>query len=122
LSKRPADGETERDIKSMVKSISTSIEDKRIRGLREIFGFYSQQHLPQGLMFGDILAKQDNLDLGEFLMFTRDFQIPLNKKKIIEVFKKTSSLRQLPVSFDEFCEVLNKVSIELNIEKINAVK
>jgi hypothetical protein len=122
LSKRPADGETERDIKSMIKSISTSIEDKRIRGLREIFGFYSKQHQPSGSMFGDILAKKDNLDLGEFLMFTRDFQIPLNKKKIIEVFKKTSSLRQLPVSFDEFCEVLNKVSIELNIEKINAVK
>jgi hypothetical protein len=122
LSKRPADGETERDVKSMIKSISTSIEDKRIRGLKEIFGFYSKQHQPQGVMFGDILAKQDNLDLGEFLMFARDFQIPLNKKKTIEVFKKTSSLRQLPVSFDEFCEVLNKVSIELNIEKINAVK
>lgn len=119
ISKR---GETERDMKSMIKSVSTSIEDRRIRGLREIFGFYAQQHLPEGLEFGDILNKQNILDLGEFLIFSKDFQLPLNKKKIIEIFKKTSSLRQLPVNFEEFCEVIKKIGVEINNEKIAGVK
>lgn len=45
---RRGDNETERDLRSMVKSVSTTLEDRRIRGLREIFVFYSHQHLPQG--------------------------------------------------------------------------
>jgi hypothetical protein len=116
------DNETEKDIRSMIKSMSTSLEDKRVRGLREIFSFYSHQHLPEGLEFGDIERKKNILDLGEFLIFTKDFQIPLNKKKIIEIFKKTSSLRQLPVNFEEFCEAVEKIGIEINIERINAIK
>jgi len=115
-------GETERDIRSMIKSVTTTIEDRRIRGLREIFGFYAQQHLPQGLEFGAIQNKKNILDLGEFLIFTKDFQVPLNKKKIIEVFKKTSSLRQLPVNFEEFCQAIDKIGIEINNENIFQIK
>lgn len=62
------------------------------------------------------------LDLGEFLIFSKDFQIPLNKKKIIEIFKKTSSLRQLPVNFDEFREWLDKIGVEINNERIHEIK
>ena len=113
---------TDRDARSMIKSISTTVEDKRIKGLREIFGFYAQQHLPQGLQFGDIENKKNILDLGEFLIFSKDFQIPLNKKKVIEIFKKTSSLRQLPVNFEEFLQVIDKIGIEINIDKIQAIK
>lgn len=42
------------------------------------------------------------MDLGEFLIFTKDFRIRLNKKKIIEVFKKTSDMRHTPLAFDQF--------------------
>ena len=120
---RRADGnDTERDLRSMVKSISTSLEDKRDRGMREIFAFYSQQHLPQGLQFGDIQNKKNLLDLGEFLIFCKDFQIPLNKKKAIEIFKRSSKLRQLPIVFDEFLEAIDKIGIEINNERIGNIK
>jgi len=122
VTRKNNDNETERDLKSMIKSMSTTIEDKRVRGLREIFSFYSHQHLPEGLEFGDIEKKKNILDLGEFLIFTKDFKVPLNKKKCIEIFKKTSSLRQLPVNFEEFCEVIDKVGIEINLEKIHNIK
>lgn len=62
------------------------------------------------------------LDLGEFLIFSKDFQIPLNKKKIIEIFKKTSSLRQLPVNFEEFRGCLDKIGVEINNERIHEIK
>lgn len=114
--------ETEKDIRSMIKSISTSVEDRRVRGMKEIFGFYSRQHLPEGLGFDDILNKQNFIDLGEFLLFRRDFEIPLDKKKSIEIFKKTSKLRQLPINFEEFCEAVDKIGIEINHEKIASIK
>ena len=106
----------------MIKSISTSLENKRERGLREIFAFYSQQHLREGLQFGDIYNKKNLLDLGEFLIFCNDFQIPLNKKKVIEIFKRSSKLRQLPIVFDEFLEAIDKIGIEINNEKISNIK
>lgn len=46
----------------------------------------------------------------------------MNKNKTIEIFKKTSSLRQLPITFEEFCEALDKIGIELNNEKIASIK
>ena len=49
--------ETEMDLRSMIKSISTSVEDRRIRGMRELFAFYSQQHQSQGQEFGAIENK-----------------------------------------------------------------
>ena len=48
---------TEMDLRSMIKSISTSVEDRRIRGMRELFAFYSQQHQRQGQEFGAIENK-----------------------------------------------------------------
>lgn len=50
------------------------------KGLKELFQFYAKQHLPEGLEFGNILDKMKVIDMGEFCIFCRDFEIKLNKK------------------------------------------
>ena len=85
-----------------VKKKPLTLEELRERGLREIFTFYSKQHLPEGLEFGDILNKMEVIDLGEFCIFARDFGINIPKKKMIEIVKKTSNLRHQPLNFKQF--------------------
>ena len=56
----------------------------------EIFHFYSRQHIPLNREFDDLKEIMNEVDLGEFNIFCKDFKIPLNKLKINEVFKKAS--------------------------------
>lgn len=51
------------------KKPKVSIEELRKRGLKDLFEFYSKQHLPEGRKFGDILDKLTVIDLGEFSIF-----------------------------------------------------
>lgn len=104
------------------KKPQMTIEDMRKRGLKEIFDFYSKQHLPEGQEFGDILDKMKVIDLGEFCIFTRDFDIKLPKKKLIEIFKKTSDLHHQPLNFKQFCESIDKIGVAINQERIKGIK
>jgi len=99
-----------------------SIDELRRRGLRELFDFYAKQHLPQGLEFGDILDKKEVIDLGEFCIFARDFDMKLQKKKMIEIFKKTSDFRHQPLNFKQFCEVIDKIGVAMNQERLYNIK
>lgn len=54
------------DSERVNKKKPLSLEDLRKRGLKDLFSFYSKQHLPEGLEFGDIMNKMEALDLGEF--------------------------------------------------------
>jgi hypothetical protein len=74
------------------------------------------QHLPQGMEFDKIMEKRQLMDLGEYLMFCKDFGIRLQKDKKIEVFKKTSDMRHNPLNFSQFIEALGKISVEMNQE------
>jgi hypothetical protein len=49
--------------------------------MQEIFGFYSRQHIPQGRKFEEMQESMNEIDLGEFMKFCKDFQIPLHKTK-----------------------------------------
>lgn len=60
------------------------------------------------------MEKRTQVDLGEFLIFCKDFGIKLHKKKIIEVFKKTSDMAHTPLNFDQFIEALGKIAVEIN--------
>lgn len=70
--------------------VKEDINDLRRRGMQEIFHFYSRQHIPQNRQFDDLKEIMNEVDLGEYMKFCKDFEIPLSKSKITEVFKKTS--------------------------------
>jgi hypothetical protein len=56
------------------------------------------------------------IDLGEFMIFSKDFQIPLTKAKLTEIFKKTS-LNHKSHKFEQFMSSVARIGIELNKEK-----
>ena len=64
--------------------------ETRKKGLFEIFSFYARQHIPQNRQFDDLREIMNEVDLGEYMIFCKDFQIPLTKSKLTEIFKKTS--------------------------------
>lgn len=71
---------------------SETLEDKQNRGIKEIFDFYTRQHLMVGkkATFEQIEYELSNINIGEFMKFCKDFNIPLSKIKCTEVFKKTA--------------------------------
>jgi hypothetical protein len=111
-----------RDSERESKKQPLTLEELRQRGLRELFEFYAKQHLPEGLEFGDILDKKEVIDLGEFSIFARDFKIKLPKKKLIEIFKKTSDFHHTPLNFNQFWEAIDKIGHEINQERIRGIK
>jgi len=58
--------------------------------MNEIFHFYSRQHIPKNRQFDDLKEIMNQVDLGEYTKFCKDFDIPLTKTKITEIFKKSS--------------------------------
>jgi Ca2+-binding EF-hand superfamily protein len=58
--------------------------------LREIFEFYSRQHIQNNIGFDDFGDSLKKIDLGEFNGITRDFDIDIPKQKITEIFRATS--------------------------------
>jgi len=67
---------------------STAAEDKRSQALEEIFKFYSKQHAnANGKKTFEMMEEEQNqLLLGYFLKFLKDFKISL-EKKVIKIIK-----------------------------------
>ena len=57
------------------------------------------------------------IDLGEYMKFCKDFQIPLTKAKIQEIFKKCSNGHR-PHKIDQFTSSITKLGTEINKQKI----
>jgi hypothetical protein len=75
----------------------------------EIFHFYSRQHIPLNREFDDLKEIMNEVDLGEYTIFCKDFNIPLSKSKITEVFKK-SSTNHKPLKFENFYNSFGRVA------------
>ena len=58
--------------------------------LDNIFKFYSKQHIQQNLGFEELQEQMNQMDLGEFIAFAKDFSVGLDKRIVAEVFKKVS--------------------------------
>lgn len=86
----------------------------------EIFHYYSRQHIPQNKEFDDLKEIMNEVNLGEYMIFCKDFQIKLNKAKISEVFKK-SSVNHKPHKFEQFYQSLTKIAIEINKQQIESL-
>ena len=90
----------------------------RKTALTEIFYFYSKQHnkINSLTTFENIQNKEQNLDLSEFSKFCIEFKLTIKMNKIVELFKKNTSDSK-KMSFNEFVNILEKLSIEINNEK-----
>ena len=91
-------------------------EEKRLFALKEIFTFYTTQHNLVGQTFEAVQSKKDHLDLSEFSKFCNEFNLPITRQKLVEVFKKTTSnLRTM--TFKEFQKALDKLALAINESK-----
>ena len=52
------------------------------------------------------------IDLGEFMKFCKDFEIPLPKLKIQEVFKKSCIMGHKPLKFEQFDGSLTRLAVD----------
>lgn len=98
-----------------------TLEDRRSRGLKEIFDFYTRQHMMIGrkATFEQIEYELSNLNMGEFMKFCKDFQIPLSKTKCAEVFKK-SAKNSKEMFLEHFKDSLPKLIAMKNKDQIEA--
>lgn len=106
----------------MKEDTANPVEDlaeKRKRGLMEIFHFYTRQHIPQNRQFDDLKEIMTEIDLGEFMIICKDFQVPLSKAKLTEIFKK-SSLNNKSHKFEQFLGSIGKMGAEMNREKVES--
>ena len=85
--------------------------EKRKEALKEIFNFYSNQHVFIGLTptFSEIEKKKNYIDLSEYVKFCNDFEIGIIHQKINEIFKK-NSLNYTKMFFDQFIKSLENLS------------
>ena len=56
------------------------------------------------------------------MMFCKDFNIVLNKRKQQDIFKQSSDTRHSPLNYDQFIEALGKIAVEIDKEKIADLK
>ena len=80
-----------------------TVDDIRTANLKEVFDFYSQQHLVKGkgVSFEAIEANLKTINLGEFARIILDFNIKIPKETAAEIFKKSIDFRGA-MDFDEF--------------------
>ena len=101
--------------------LQTNLEEDRKIGLYEIFGFYSRQHIPKNKGFEEVEELMNQVDLGEFMIFCKDFQVPLAKPKLSEVYKKASDSHK-PHKFENFLAAIDKIGFEMNKTKVDDAK
>lgn len=108
---------------SRVSQQGETLEERRDKGLKEIFDHYakSQMLIGRKATFEDIQHEISNLNLGEYMKFCKDFKIPCNKVKVAEVFKKTAT-NSKELFFDDFKNSLWKLFETRDQEEIEKLK
>ena len=94
-----------------------SLGDAKTKSLVEIFNFYAKQHIAQGGQFDEIKETMQEINLGDFIIFCKDFGIQLPKAKLSEVYKK-QQINNKNHKFDQFVTSLMKVGSQLNNLKL----
>ena len=108
---------------SRISRRGETLEERRAKGLREIFGYYakSQMLIGRKATFEQIQHEISNLNLGEYMKFCKDFKIPCNKVKIAEVFKKIAK-NSKELFFEDFKDTLWKLLETRDKEEIDKLK
>jgi hypothetical protein len=91
-------------IKLVSKKVATK-EDIRNNILKEIFSFYCKQHsfLGKTPTFGDLLTKEELMNISEFNKFCIDFKILVKKDRIARIFKQNIKDATL-MTYNEFIQ------------------
>ncbi len=58
------------------------------------------------------------IDLGEFMKFCKDFQIPLHKTKQQEIFKKSCYMGHKPLKIEQFEQAIARLGVAMNQMRI----
>ena len=98
-------------------------EDIRKNALKEIFSYYSKQHsfLGRTPTFDDLLAREELMNLSEFLKFCDEFKIISLKKRTKNYEMKKIFISNIKdaslMTFDEFLKCLNIIASLIHREK-----
>lgn len=114
----------EREIEKRLEAeLGEPLEIKRAKGIKEIFDFYTRQHLMIGkkATFEQIEYELSNLNMGEFMKFCKDFKIPVSKIRCAEVFKKTAQ-NSKEMFLEQFKETFPKLMAMRNKEQTEALE
>ena len=96
-------------------------EELRDKGLREIFNFYSRQHIPMGVAFEELEIIMSQVDLGEFTSFCKDFKIDLPRIGVKKAFNSVS-VNHKPLEFEQFYKGILRLGVIVNETEINDLR
>ena len=82
-------------------------KQKHLHGLKSIFDIYCkrQYSLNKNTTFENLSGKLSHMTIGEFTKFCKDFEIPLTRNKLIEIFKKKDYQAKF-INWDQFLVIL----------------
>ena len=102
-----------------LKSKKLTKEELRNKTLKEIFHFYCKQHsfLGKTPTIGDLLTKEELMNLSDFIKFCVDFKILVKKDRITRIFKQDLKDASL-MTYDEFLKCIKKMAKLMHEEKI----
>ena len=93
--------------------------------MREIFSFYCSQHRAQASFptFAQISYKVNHMNVSEFCKFCKDFKIPLDIDKLMEIYNKREPINEnSEINYNEFLLILQKISLFINESKKRKLK
>ena len=81
--------EEEEHVQKPVLKERVPTNDKKDSALKNIYKFYSRQHIKSGL---DFISNNDSqkLEKGELINFCKDFEITIPKNQILKIFMEAS--------------------------------
>lgn len=95
--------------KKTKKEIKETLAQKREKSLQEIFHFYAKQHIPPGLPFEELEETLKTINIGELLVFCKDFGVEIPRSELMLIYKRESERNQ-PHRFLQFQKSLMKIS------------
>ena len=101
-----------------LKTKKLSKTEIRNNTLKEIFAFYCKQHsfLGRTPTFGDLLTREELMNLSEFIKFCLDFKILVKKDTITRIFRQDIKDATL-MNYEEFIKCIKKMAILMHEEK-----
>ena len=96
-----------------------TVEERRAKGLRELFDFYTRKQLLVGrhATFDQIQKEMSFLNLGEFMAIIKDFKIRVSKPKSTEIFKKFAKYSR-ELYFESFEDALCRLFVEAGRQEL----
>ena len=107
------------DANKILPPIKGKVNEIDLR-MREIFSFYCSQHRAPASFptFAQISYKVNHMNVSEFCKFCKDFKIPLDIDKLMEIYnKREPKIENSEINYNEFLIILSKISIFLNETK-----